>query len=113
LRAGQGFGSRRPQARQRDHEADEGRDRSLDTARLRSGFLPLVDFLPALALVAIHWYGGHLVLNGELQLGYSVAFNSYVLMLIWPLRMAGMLVAQASRASSAAGRRDASLDTDP
>src|SRR6266511_1698170 len=113
VRAVKGFGSERLQERQLDHEADAVRDRSLESARLRSGFLPLVDFLPALALVAILWYGGHLVLNGELELGYIVAFNSYVLMLIWPLRMAGMLVAQASRASAAAGRLDAILVTDP
>ncbi len=113
VRAVKGFGSERLQARQLDGEADAVRTSSLQTARLRAGFLPLVDFLPALALVAILWYGGHLVLNGELQLGYIVAFNSYVLMLIWPLRMAGMLVAQASRSSAAAGRLDAILATDP
>jgi len=113
VRAVKGFGSERLQERELDREADAVRVSSLDSARLRAGFLPLVDFLPALALVAILWYGGHLVLNGELQLGYIVAFNSYVLMLIWPLRMAGMLVAQASRASAAAGRLDAILVTDP
>jgi ATP-binding cassette subfamily B protein len=113
VRAVKGFGSERLQSRQLDGEADAVRDRSLESARLRAGFLPLVDFLPALALVAILWYGGHLVLNGELELGYIVAFNSYVLMLIWPLRMAGMLVAQASRASAAAGRLDGILVTDP
>jgi ATP-binding cassette subfamily B protein len=113
VRAVKGFGSERLQARQLDSEADDVRTSSLQTARLRAGFLPLVDFLPALALVAILWYGGHLVLNGELELGYIVAFNSYVLMLIWPLRMAGMLVAQASRSSAAAGRLDAILATDP
>jgi ATP-binding cassette, subfamily B, bacterial len=113
VRAVKGFGSERLQSRQLDGEADAVRSWSLETARLRAGFLPLVDFLPALALVAILWYGGHLVLNGELELGYIVAFNSYVLMLIWPLRMAGMLVAQASRASAAAGRLDAILVTEP
>jgi ATP-binding cassette, subfamily B, bacterial len=113
VRAVKGFGSERLQSRQLDSEADAVRSWSLETARLRAGFLPLVDFLPALALVAILWYGGHLVLNGELELGYIVAFNSYVLMLIWPLRMAGMLVAQASRASAAAGRLDAILVTEP
>jgi ATP-binding cassette, subfamily B, bacterial len=113
VRAVKGFGSERLQSRQLDREADAVRDWSLQSARLRSGFLPLVDFLPALALVAILWYGGHLVLNGDLALGYIVAFNSYVLMLIWPLRMAGMLVAQASRASAAAGRLDAILVTEP
>ena len=50
-------------------------DRALEAARLRSGFMPLVDFLPALALVAILWYGGHLVLDGDLQIGDLVAFN--------------------------------------
>jgi ATP-binding cassette, subfamily B, bacterial len=113
IRAVKGFGSERLQSRQLDREADDVRTTSLKTARLRSEFLPLVDFLPALALVAILWYGGHLVLNGELELGYIVAFNSYVLMLIWPLRMAGMLVAQASRASAAAGRLHGILSTDP
>jgi ATP-binding cassette, subfamily B, bacterial len=113
VRAVKGFGSERLQSRQLDREADAVREWSLQSARLRSGFLPLVDFLPTLALVAILWYGGHLVLNGELELGYIVAFNSYVLMLIWPLRMAGMLVAQASRASAAAGRLDAILATHP
>ena len=113
VRAVKGFGSERLQERELDDEADDVRVTSLRLAWLRAGFLPLVDFLPALALVAILWYGGHLVLNGELQLGYIVAFNSYVLMLIWPLRMAGMLVAQASRASAAAGRLDAILVTDP
>jgi ATP-binding cassette, subfamily B, bacterial len=112
VRAVKGFGSERLQSRQLEGEADAVRHWSLETARLRAGFLPLVDFLPALALVAILWYGGHLVLNGELELGYIVAFNSYVLILIWPLRMAGMLVAQASRASAAAGRLDAILQTE-
>ena len=38
---------------------------ALAASRLRAGFLPLVDFLPAVALVVILWYGGHLVLDGE------------------------------------------------
>ena len=53
------------------------------------------------------------MLDGDLQLGDLVAFNSFILMLIWPLRMAGMLVAQASRASSSAGRIHEILATDP
>ena len=114
VRAVKGFGSERLQERQLDHEADAVRDRLARvraTPRRRSSRSSTS--CPALALVAILWYGGHLVLDGELQLGYIVAFNSYVLMLIWPLRMAGMLVAQASRASAAAGRLDAILVTDP
>jgi ATP-binding cassette subfamily B protein len=53
------------------------------------------------------------VLQGKIELGTIVAFNSYILMLIWPLRMAGMLLGQASRSSAAAGRVHEILSTDP
>jgi ATP-binding cassette subfamily B protein len=62
-------------------------------------------------MVAILWYGGHQVLNGSLQIGDILAFNLYVLMLIWPLRMVGMLIAQATRASAGAGRVHEVLET--
>jgi ATP-binding cassette, subfamily B, bacterial len=113
VRVVKGFGSEKLQARRLEAEADQVLDQAMQAAWLRSGFLPLIDFLPALALVAILWYGGNLVLDGSLQLGDLVAFNSYILMLIWPLRMTGMLVAQATRASSSAGRIHEILATDP
>jgi ATP-binding cassette subfamily B protein len=113
VRVVKGFGSERLQAQRLEAEADAVLEQALKAAWLRSGFMPLLDFLPALALVAILWYGGRLVIDGELQIGDLVAFNSFILMLIWPLRMAGMLVAQASRASSSAGRIDEILATDP
>jgi ATP-binding cassette subfamily B protein len=113
VRVVKGFGSERLQAQRLDAEADAVLDQALQAAWLRAGFLPLIDFLPALALVAILWYGGHLVLDGDLQIGDLVAFNSFILMLIWPLRMTGMLVAQAARASASAGRIHEILATDP
>jgi ATP-binding cassette subfamily B protein len=113
VRVVKGFGAEQLQARRLAAEADDVLEKALEGARLRSRFLPLVDFLPALALVAILWYGGHLVLDGDLEIGALVAFNSFVLMLIWPLRMAGMLLAQASRASASAGRIHQILSTDP
>ena len=47
-------------------EADSVYDRSIDQARLRANFMPLIDLLPALGLVGILWYGGHQVLDGHL-----------------------------------------------
>jgi ATP-binding cassette subfamily B protein len=61
----------------------------------------------------ILWYGGHLVLDGKMQIGQLVAFNSYILMLVWPLRMSGMMIAMASRMSASAGRVHEVLATDP
>ncbi len=104
VRVVKGFGTEARQEAQLAVEADQVLDRALAAAKLRANFLPLVDFLPALALAIILGYGGHLVLGGQLQIGDLVAFNSYILYLLWPLRLVGMLVAQAARSSAAAGR---------
>ena len=112
VRVVKGFGTEARQEAQLAVEADQVMDRALASARLRANFLPLVDFLPALALVIILGYGGHLVLQGQLQIGDLVAFNSYILYLLWPLRLVGMLVAQAARSSAAAGRIHELLVTD-
>jgi ATP-binding cassette, subfamily B, bacterial len=112
VRVVKGFGTEARQEAQLAVEADQVLDRALAGARLRANFLPLVDFLPALALVIILGYGGHLVLGGQLQIGDLVAFNSYILYLLWPLRLVGMLIAQAARSSAAAGRIDELLATD-
>ena len=52
---------------------------------------------PNIGLIAVLGYGGHQVLNGNLTLGQLVGFNVYVVMLIWPLRMLGMIIAQGQR----------------
>ena len=39
---------------------------ALVLARMRAGFLPVLDFVPALSLAAILWFGGHQVLDGTL-----------------------------------------------
>ena len=113
IRVVKGFGAEREQIRRLEAEADSVLDRALAAARLRAGFMPLVDFLPTVSMVAILWYGGHQVLQGHLQVGDILAFNLYILMLIWPLRMMGMLIAQASRASAGGGRVHEILTTDP
>jgi ATP-binding cassette subfamily B protein len=113
VRVVKGFGAEKLQMQRLEVEAGSVLDRALDAARLRAGFLPLIDFLPTLAMVAILWYGGHQVLDGKLQVGEILAFNLYILMLIWPLRMVGMLIAQASRASAGGGRIAEVLATDP
>ncbi|GIU86433.1 MAG: hypothetical protein KatS3mg009_0948 [Acidimicrobiia bacterium] len=113
IRVVKGFGAEHLQERNLAEEADDVYELSMRQARLRAGFLPLIDLLPTLALVGILWYGGHQVLDGSLTTGDIVAANFYVLMLIWPLRMLGMLLGQLSRAAASAGRVHEVLATDP
>jgi ATP-binding cassette subfamily B protein len=113
IRAVKGFGAEQLQEHRLEDEADAVLDKALASAKLRANFLPALDFLPALSLAAILWYGGHQVLDGNLDVGDVVAFNLYIVMLIFPLRLAGQLVAQAARATAAAGRVHQVLATDP
>ncbi len=98
IRAVKGFGAEQLEVDRLDTEANAVLERSLVAARLRAGFLPALDFLPALSLAAILWYGGHQVLDGNLEVGDLVAFNLYIVMLILPLRLTGQLIAQAAHA---------------
>jgi ATP-binding cassette subfamily B protein len=112
IRAVKGFGAEELQSARLEREVSAVRSRALALAKLRAGFLPILDFVPALSLAAILWYGGHQVVDGNLEVGQIVAFNTYILMLIMPLRMAGTLLALVARASASAGRIYEVLQTD-
>jgi ABC-type multidrug transport system fused ATPase/permease subunit len=72
--------------------------------RLRSFYVPLMAFLPLLAQSAVLLVGGHMVVNGSMSLGAFVQYNVLVLMLVGPLRMLGMWVGQAQRATASGER---------
>ena len=113
MRVVKGFGAEDVFADRMRERADGVYTQAIRAARVRSQYLPLLDFLPALSLVPVVWYGGHQVLQGHLTTGQLVAFFQYVYMLINPLRMTGQIVAQAPRAVAAAERIDDILATDP
>jgi ATP-binding cassette subfamily B protein len=113
IRVVKGSGAEPMQAERLKVRTDTVYDRAMRAARIRAAFMPVLDFLPALGLLAVLWYGGHQVLNGHLTLGELTAFNAYIVMLIWPLRMTGMLIAQAQRAVAAAQRIHEILSTEP
>jgi len=60
--------------------------------------MPLLDFLPLLGLLAVLWLGGRQVISGDLSVGSFVAFNAYVVMLVWPLRVLGQRVTTLQKA---------------
>ncbi len=72
--------------------------------RNRAIYHPLLSLIPLIAQAAVLIVGGRQVINGNLTLGEFVAFNVYVLMLVMPLRMLGMWVGQAQRATASGER---------
>jgi len=77
---------------------------SLDANRQRALYVPLLSFLPLIAQATVLLYGGRMVASGELALNSFFAFNVLVLMLVMPLRMLGMWIGQAQRATASGER---------
>jgi ATP-binding cassette subfamily B protein len=113
IRVVKGFGAEPVFAARMRRQAGAVYDRAMDTVRVRGAYLPPLDFIPAVGILAVVWYGGHLALSHQLTIGQLTSFYLYVLLLINPLRMTGMLVAQAQRAVAAAQRIDDILATEP
>jgi ABC-type multidrug transport system fused ATPase/permease subunit len=88
-------------------------DRSMDAAKLRAVYQPLMGFLPVLGLGVVLVYGGLLTIDGSMTLGEFVAFYLYLTLLMAPFRSLGMLVGQAQRAIAGGTRIFEVLDSEP
>jgi ABC-type multidrug transport system fused ATPase/permease subunit len=88
-------------------------DQSMLATRLRAHYNPIISFLPNLGLAAVLLVGGRQVINGSLTLGEFTAFYSYLLMLMFPMRMLGMALGMAQRAVASGNRIFQVLDRDP
>jgi ATP-binding cassette, subfamily B, bacterial len=113
VRVVKGFGAEPVQRRRLHREADDVYEASISANRIRSKYLPAMELLPNIGLIMVLAIGGHQVINGTLSLGALVAFNAYIVLLIWPLRMLGMIIAQGQRAAASAQRVHEILSTDP
>jgi ATP-binding cassette, subfamily B, bacterial len=88
-------------------------DQSMVATRLRAHYTPMISFLPNLGLAAVLLIGGRQVINGSLTLGEFTAFYSYLLMLMFPMRMLGMALGMAQRAVASGNRIFQVLDREP
>ena len=113
VRVVKGFGAEEVQSKRLRKEADDIRGVSIQAARIRAKYLPAIDLLPQIGLIAVLGLGGMRVINGDLTLGQLVQFNFFVALLVSPLRMLGMTIAFAQRAGAALERVNEVLDTVP
>jgi ATP-binding cassette subfamily B protein len=93
--------------------SDEIVRRALDVARLDAVFNPVLETLPLVGIAAVLWLGGRRVIAGDLSIGSFVAFNAYVVMLVWPLRILGQRVSTLQKALAASARITEVLETEP
>ncbi|MDP2293181.1 MAG: ABC transporter ATP-binding protein [Actinomycetota bacterium] len=113
VRVVKGFGAEGVTADRLRVEADDIRRVSLQSAKIRSSFLPALDLLPNIGLIAVLAVGGHRVLDGRMTPGEMLEFMQYIGLLIFPLRNLGMTVAFGQRAAAALLRVNEVLSTTP
>ena len=88
-------------------------DVTLRVTRLFALMMPSLMLVFNLSSVAIIWFGGHLVGDGQMQIGDLTAFLAYIMQILFSVMMAVMLLMMIPRASASAERIDAVLKTTP
>lgn len=81
----------------------DAKNLGLSILRLFAILIPIITFVANLAMLTILALGGHFVVNGSMTLGNFAAFNSYIVLLIFPIIMIGFMsniIAQASASYS-------------
>ena len=65
---------------------------STTAAAMRARTMPFIELLANVGTVLILWYGGALVIRGQLTLGEMIAFSAYLGQLVQPVRRLGMIL---------------------
>ncbi len=87
-----------------DRENAHWFDLSALAARLQAINAPLLTLIANAGLVFILWYGGSLVIRGQLTLGELVAFSTYLGQLAEPVRRMGRIIPILAMASASGER---------
>lgn len=75
--------------------------------------MPTTHFLVSLGTILILWFGGQMVLRGEMSIGEVIAFNSYLALLAAPAQQLTWLVNAAGEAVAGLKRNLEILDLEP
>jgi ATP-binding cassette subfamily B protein len=78
-----------------------------------SKIMPTTNWLTTISVILILWFGGQMVMDGELTIGTIVAFNAYILMLAEPAQALTGLVNAGGEAAAGAQRVFEVLDIEP
>jgi ATP-binding cassette subfamily B protein len=87
--------------------------RALRLVQLMGMLWPTLEFILGVSMVITLLAGGHLVLSNRITVGDFVAFNTYMIMLIWPIIAVGWVVNLFQRGTASVQRIDELLKAEP
>ncbi|MBC8015651.1 MAG: lipid A export permease/ATP-binding protein MsbA [Sporomusaceae bacterium] len=85
----------------------------MKNSQIMATLTPLIEFLAAIGVTAIIWYGGREVINGNLTAGSLIAFLVYAVNLSNPIKRLSRVYGNIQKALAAAERVFDVLDTQP
>jgi ATP-binding cassette, subfamily B, multidrug efflux pump len=87
--------------------------RSLRLVQLMGMLWPTLEFVLGVSMIITLLVGGHLVIAHRISVGDFVAFNVYMVMLIWPIIAVGWVVNLFQRGTASVKRIDELLKSEP
>lgn len=94
--------------------AIEGKDTSMDLAKVNAWFFPLMILLIGISNIFVIYIGGKQYINGEIaSIGIIAEFILYVNMLTWPVAVVGWLTSIVQRAEASQKRINEFLKVQP
>lgn len=88
-------------------------EKSLAIARIRGSMAPLMGMLATMGTFVVFWYGGRLVVQGEISPGTFVAFLSALGRLAWPTMALGFMLAIVQRGRASFARLEEVFASEP
>ena len=88
-------------------------EENMSLVRVNGLFSPAIGFLAGLGSVLVLGFGGALVIRGRITLGSFVAFNAYLVMLIWPMIALGWVVSIFQRGAASMKRMNEIFEATP
>ena len=87
--------------------------RALRLVQLMGMLWPTLEFILGISMIITLMAGGHLVIQHRITVGQFVAFNTYMILLIWPIIAVGWVVNIFQRGTASVTRIDELLRQEP
>ncbi len=88
------------------------KDSSLNAMKIVIATMPIMMFAMNVTTLAVVWYGGNIIIAGNMQVGGLTAFTTYIVQILMSLMMLSMVLLQSSRAIASVKRISEVLDTE-
>ena len=87
--------------------------RNLQLIKLSGIFHPILSFFIGLGFIAVLWFGGRLVIGGQISIGQFVQFTLLLGYLIWPMIALGWVINIFQRGMASMGRMHHIMSIEP